>query len=289
MGFSLTSPAPEKGDPTAENRVWGFFGDAQQSHRENRPQSLQPRQGNPLTTTKTASGRTYWPSRDPIGERGGLNVYGMVGNDAVGKIDRLGLAVTLPFDGGTPWTSQVPSKEDEDQSEFPADFDFTFENLPRINDLPSSPIPEAPIPVSEEDPHATYRCVRHEKALSSYRGPDGKLIYSNTRVCGDGGSKCPDQCWYWESHSYTCEKIKGPSDGVTPLRFFPIFKKEMCVDSCDGIDSEKSFPKTFEMNLSFAFGRDANDGWYVARGDVNQANPRGAGNAGPGDFELLPE
>jgi len=40
MGFSLTSPALEKGDPTAEKRVWGFFGDAHQWHRENRPQSL---------------------------------------------------------------------------------------------------------------------------------------------------------------------------------------------------------------------------------------------------------
>ena len=32
-----------------------------------------------------------WPSRDPIGERGGINLYGMVGNDAVGKLDYLGL------------------------------------------------------------------------------------------------------------------------------------------------------------------------------------------------------
>ena len=32
-----------------------------------------------------------WPSRDPIGERGGVNLYGMVRNNAVGKIDRLGL------------------------------------------------------------------------------------------------------------------------------------------------------------------------------------------------------
>jgi hypothetical protein len=32
-----------------------------------------------------------WPSRDPIGERGGVNLYGMVGNDAVGSFDRLGL------------------------------------------------------------------------------------------------------------------------------------------------------------------------------------------------------
>jgi RHS repeat-associated protein len=32
-----------------------------------------------------------WPSRDPIGELGGLNLYGMVGNDAVNEIDLLGL------------------------------------------------------------------------------------------------------------------------------------------------------------------------------------------------------
>ena len=34
----------------------------------------------------------YWPSRDPIGERGGINLYGMVGNNAVNTWDILGLA-----------------------------------------------------------------------------------------------------------------------------------------------------------------------------------------------------
>ncbi len=32
-----------------------------------------------------------WLSRDPIAERGGVNLYGFVGNDGVGKIDKLGL------------------------------------------------------------------------------------------------------------------------------------------------------------------------------------------------------
>ena len=36
----------------------------------------------------SATGR--WPSRDPIGERGGLNLYSMVGNDAVNYVDLLG-------------------------------------------------------------------------------------------------------------------------------------------------------------------------------------------------------
>ena len=33
-----------------------------------------------------------WPSRDPIGERGGVNLYGLVGNDGVNYVDYLGLA-----------------------------------------------------------------------------------------------------------------------------------------------------------------------------------------------------
>jgi RHS repeat-associated protein len=35
-----------------------------------------------------------WPSRDPIGERGGVNLFAFVGNGSVGKTDRLGLALT---------------------------------------------------------------------------------------------------------------------------------------------------------------------------------------------------
>jgi len=91
MGFSLTSPAPEKCDPTAKNRVWGFFGEAPETSRQNRPQYLQPRRETRLNTTKVASGRTYWPSRDPIEEMGGLNLYGMLANDALNWWDYLGL------------------------------------------------------------------------------------------------------------------------------------------------------------------------------------------------------
>ena len=32
-----------------------------------------------------------WPSRDPIQERGGVNLYGFVGNDGVNSWDVLGL------------------------------------------------------------------------------------------------------------------------------------------------------------------------------------------------------
>ena len=34
-----------------------------------------------------------WPSRDPIEERGGVNLYGFVGNNGVGRLDLLGLII----------------------------------------------------------------------------------------------------------------------------------------------------------------------------------------------------
>jgi RHS repeat-associated protein len=37
-----------------------------------------------------------WPSRDPIGERGGVNLYGFVGNDGINRWDSLGLIPSPP-------------------------------------------------------------------------------------------------------------------------------------------------------------------------------------------------
>lgn len=41
-------------------------------------------------TTKVVLGIPVWPSRDPIEERGGFNLYGSVGNDGVNQWDLLG-------------------------------------------------------------------------------------------------------------------------------------------------------------------------------------------------------
>ena len=51
-----------------------------------------------------------WPSRDPIGERGGLNIYGFANNSAVGNIDVMGNAVINVggglVSGNLNWTDQ---------------------------------------------------------------------------------------------------------------------------------------------------------------------------------------
>src|SRR5690606_33760065 len=51
-----------------------------------------------------------WPSRDPIGERGGVNLYGFVGNDSMNKIDILGMA-----------TANISDEEEEYALEFAGD------------------------------------------------------------------------------------------------------------------------------------------------------------------------
>ncbi|MFD2302816.1 hypothetical protein, partial [Roseibacillus ishigakijimensis] len=61
----------------------------------------QPRRKNRAITTKTASGIPLWPSRDPIEERGGVNLYGFVGNAPSRYVDFLGLT-TVTY-GDTFW------------------------------------------------------------------------------------------------------------------------------------------------------------------------------------------
>ena len=67
-------------------------------HPANRRQPAQPRREIRPTPTKSASGIPYWPARDPIGERGGLNLYGFVGNDGIDYSDFWGLALDVGTD-----------------------------------------------------------------------------------------------------------------------------------------------------------------------------------------------
>jgi hypothetical protein len=95
VAYNLSEPAPGKSDLTAKNRVWGNFPIPNKTRPANRRNPQQPRRKNRPTSTKTASGIPYWPSRDPIEEKGGINLYGFVWNDGVNLIDVIGLSAHL--------------------------------------------------------------------------------------------------------------------------------------------------------------------------------------------------
>ncbi len=83
---AVAAKSPEK---TASG---DFFGPSDIYTGEIALESLQPHREITLVTTPTASGRQVWLSPDPIGEAGGLNLYGFVGSDPLKAVDPLGLA-----------------------------------------------------------------------------------------------------------------------------------------------------------------------------------------------------
>ena len=91
MAYFSTEPAPERRNVTGKNRVRDFFVLSSKTHPANRRQPAQPRRKISPTPTKSASGIPYWPSRDPIGERGGMNLYGFIRNEGIGRYDILGM------------------------------------------------------------------------------------------------------------------------------------------------------------------------------------------------------
>ena len=84
MAYFSTEPASERRNLTGKNRVWFFFRLSNETHPTNRRQPAQPRRKIRPTATKTASGIPCWPSRDPIEEEGGTNLYGFGPNSCDG-------------------------------------------------------------------------------------------------------------------------------------------------------------------------------------------------------------
>jgi RHS repeat-associated protein len=93
--------ASGKATSPRKNRVWGFCRRPSGRRRARRPQVAEIASGCRVCDYKTASGRGLWLSRDPIGERGGLNLYGYVLNNPVRWVDPLGLEVFGTYDQGS--------------------------------------------------------------------------------------------------------------------------------------------------------------------------------------------
>ncbi len=89
---------------------------------------------------KSASGIPCWPSRDPIGEKGGMNLYGFLGNDGEDRADKLGLEDGFGFfvpAPGVSWETSPPKPDSIDIA------------LNGILDAMVSLLPKYPTPVFE--------------------------------------------------------------------------------------------------------------------------------------------
>jgi RHS repeat-associated protein len=97
-----TAYAPSKTPTRSKNRVGDFFCQGADCVGSNRPATRNRIGENRPCDYDLASGVNYygfryydpvtgrWPSRDPIMENGGLNLYGMLGNDLIDYWDFLG-------------------------------------------------------------------------------------------------------------------------------------------------------------------------------------------------------
>jgi hypothetical protein len=81
---------PAKLDPPSKNRVGGFQKNFSVRARILPSQPVETASDTSAVFTKTASGLPFWPSRDPIEEWGGLNVYGFIYNGPTMYVDYLG-------------------------------------------------------------------------------------------------------------------------------------------------------------------------------------------------------
>ena len=85
-------------DPPSKNRVWDFFETSPDRVGFSASQPFETASDTSAVFSETASGLPFWPSRDPIGEWGGLNLYGFVRNNTTSATDAFGLAITEDLD-----------------------------------------------------------------------------------------------------------------------------------------------------------------------------------------------
>ncbi|MEO0810408.1 MAG: hypothetical protein AAFW82_07200, partial [Pseudomonadota bacterium] len=80
---------------------------------------------------------SIWLNRDPIGERGGVNLYGMVGNQLINAIDPLGMTGQSNT-GGDPFASvdtQFPGPHARESAPIRPVVDFSKAERKAINDI----------------------------------------------------------------------------------------------------------------------------------------------------------
>ncbi|MDA3797560.1 MAG: hypothetical protein PF692_00560, partial [Kiritimatiellae bacterium] len=103
---------PQKQNHPVKNRAWDFSSDSSICTWVNRPQLPETASVTSTYRYETVSGISYWLSRDPITENGGLNLYAHTQNNPVDLVDADGRAA-YPTWGPTPLKTQLINKHYE--------------------------------------------------------------------------------------------------------------------------------------------------------------------------------
>ena len=151
-----------------------------ETHPANRRQPAQPRRKIGPTAMKTVSGIPLWPSRDPIGEEGGVNLYGNNDNNPISLIDGLGLRTIKLPDGREVEYENLPpdvkqavddlETEEKKLDELKKKEEDAKKRLKDLQDNPSVKIVEIsdPVPVFDSEyKKCLYECMMREGAIQA--------------------------------------------------------------------------------------------------------------------------
>jgi hypothetical protein len=136
------STVEKKGDLPPQNSRRGFFSEPSGRGTWECIVTLKFASGCEGYGYESAMGRAEWRSRDPIGEEGGVNLYGYVGNDSINRFDPLG----LDFRYG-PYDLQAEKDRAQNHPQNPSNPNATGDNAPSPHDRDQAPKPSIPNPM----------------------------------------------------------------------------------------------------------------------------------------------
>ena len=157
-----------------------------------------------------------WLSRDPIGEEGGINLYGYVGNNPINKIDPLGLA-ELYTDQTNGVTYFNPTPEE----------DGLVTSFASRSDVTDNSLPGAAGPYSSAN---VYPAAGPHRNLPVPYGPNDLLLTDDTergRWLHGGGTGLPDPLAPYQGWMPThgCTRLQN-KDIQELVRLVRKFKKD---------------------------------------------------------------
>ena len=164
-----------------------------------------------------------WPSRDPIEEEGGINLYGMVENSAINYVDKNGLTILNILDKylSSKIQDYIENKQKEIGDDIEDDLNDYFEDLRDLIDeeldpkLKPEPKPKPPKP--DFRGWCTYQCSLNGQGKS---GDTEVCVYANC-VLSFGEDVCPDlsgKVIYQAKNAPGCNKKDCPDPQTIKLR-----------------------------------------------------------------------